>query len=112
MQFVLTIKGSVLFEADVSRSLALSQIAAAHSEAGLKPQSAATFERAAQASSEVREAKDRVTALNRLGRAQHEAGHDQEAAGSFDAALALAAKGAEACKAAVEVRPFQDEPEG
>jgi hypothetical protein len=30
----------------------------------------------------------------------------------LDAALAWAAKGAEACKAAVEVRPFQDEPEG
>jgi tetratricopeptide (TPR) repeat protein len=90
LQFVPTIKGGILFEADVFRSLALSQIAAAQSEAGLKPQSAATFERAAQASLEVREAKDRVTALNRLGRAQHEAGHDQEAAGSFEAALALA----------------------
>lgn len=30
----------------------------------------------------------------------------------LDAALALAAKGSEACGAPVEVRPFQDEPEG
>jgi hypothetical protein len=30
----------------------------------------------------------------------------------LDAALKWAAKGAEACKGAVEVRPFQDEPEG
>lgn len=29
----------------------------------------------------------------------------------LDAALALAAKGAAACRGAVEVRPFQDEPE-
>ena len=29
----------------------------------------------------------------------------------LDAALALAARGSEACKGAVEVRPFQDEPE-
>jgi len=30
----------------------------------------------------------------------------------LDAALALAAKGAAACKGAVEVRPFQEDPEG
>ncbi|HWG74148.1 MAG TPA: YciI family protein [Acidimicrobiales bacterium] len=30
----------------------------------------------------------------------------------LDAALALAAKGAAACKAPVEVRPFQEQPEG
>jgi hypothetical protein len=30
----------------------------------------------------------------------------------LDAALALAAKGSKACGGAVEVRPFQDEPEG
>jgi hypothetical protein len=33
-------------------------------------------------------------------------------ASDLDAALALAARGAAACKAPVEVRPFQDEPEG
>ncbi|MEA2843705.1 MAG: hypothetical protein QOJ69_1376 [Actinomycetota bacterium] len=32
-------------------------------------------------------------------------------AADLDAALAWAAKGAEACRGAVEVRPFQDEPE-
>jgi hypothetical protein len=32
-------------------------------------------------------------------------------AADLDAALAWAAKGSEACMAAVEVRPFQDEPE-
>ncbi|MGH9235860.1 MAG: YciI family protein [Acidimicrobiales bacterium] len=33
-------------------------------------------------------------------------------AADLDAALAWAAKGAAACRNAVEVRPFQDEPEG
>lgn len=33
-------------------------------------------------------------------------------AADLDAALAWAAKGSAACKAPVEVRPFQEEPEG
>jgi tetratricopeptide (TPR) repeat protein len=76
--------------ADVTKSLALSAIAKAQDEAGLKTQSAATFERAKQAASEVRAASPRIMALNRLGRAQYQAGRVAGATRAFDDALELA----------------------
>lgn len=57
LQFIPMIQGISVLKADVFRSFALSEIAEAQGEAGLEPQSTATFDRAAQASSEVGEAK-------------------------------------------------------
>jgi tetratricopeptide (TPR) repeat protein len=89
LQSIPAIKDDALWKAEVSRSLVLSAIAEAQSEVGLKPQSEATFERAAQMASEVREPKHRVMALTRLARARYKA-RETDAAGTFDDALALA----------------------
>ena len=78
--------------ADLSRSLALSVIATAQNEAGFTTQSAATFERAMQAASEVKAAAPHIMALIRLGRAQYQAGHITAVADAFDDALTLARK--------------------
>jgi tetratricopeptide (TPR) repeat protein len=90
LQVVPTIKDNSVQKADVATSLVLTKIAEALSEAGLGPQSAATFERAAQAASEVREARWHVMALARLGRAQYQVGRVAEATRTFDDALELA----------------------
>src|SRR5205814_6306345 len=70
-QSVPAIKDGPLWKADVSRSLVLTRMAEAQSEAGLGPQSAATLERAVRAASDVSEARWRVMALASLGRAQY-----------------------------------------
>jgi tetratricopeptide (TPR) repeat protein len=90
LQLVPTIKDGPLWKADVSRSLALSAIAEAQSEVGLKPQSVTSFARAAQAASEVREPQHRIMALTKLARAQHRDGRVNDSIGTFDEALAVA----------------------
>jgi tetratricopeptide (TPR) repeat protein len=90
LQSVPAIKDGPVAKADVSRSLVLTRMAEAQSEAGFGPQSAEMFERAVQAASEVRETYWHVWALTRLGRAQYQVGRVAEATRTFDDALELA----------------------
>jgi tetratricopeptide (TPR) repeat protein len=90
LQFVPTIGDGSFLSADVLKSIALAKIALAQHEAGLKSQSAATFERAAQAAAAVSDPKSLVWPLAEQGRAKAKTGSIQEATAMFDQAQALA----------------------
>jgi tetratricopeptide (TPR) repeat protein len=90
LQSVRSIEDRPLWTADVSTAIVLTNIAEAQSEIGFGPQSEATFERAMQAASQVREARHHVMVLARIGRTRYKAGRVPEAMRSFDEALTLA----------------------
>jgi tetratricopeptide (TPR) repeat protein len=84
------IKDSSFWKAEVSRCLVLSAIAATQRKVGLKSQAEVTFQRAAQAASEIGEPRHHVMALTRLARAEYEGGRVPEVTGTFNTALAFA----------------------
>src|SRR5712671_5048822 len=91
LQFVPTVRqDGPLWSADVTRSLALSTIAEAQSEAGFKMHAAPTFERAVQAASKIYDARYRIQGLAKLGRAQYKSGRSKDASGTFEKARKLA----------------------
>jgi tetratricopeptide (TPR) repeat protein len=72
---------------DVARINAWAAVAEAQHDAGLKTQSAATFERATQAAADLTETKSRIATFTLLGRAQFKAGRIPEAVRALDGAL-------------------------
>ena len=90
LQLVPAITDGPLWKADVARSMALSAIAEAQSDVGLKPQSAGSLARAEAAALEVGEPKHRIMALIRLAQAQYRNDRVNASADTFDQARAIA----------------------
>jgi tetratricopeptide (TPR) repeat protein len=91
LQAISDIKDNAVGKAAVSRSLALSAVAATQRKVGLASQAEVTFQRAAQAASEIANPVDHAMALTRLARARYDDGHAPAGMGTFNEAVGLAA---------------------